>query len=238
MNILILIISNNSCHHYQKNKQVWLSYMNRFPTIRCFFIEYSNSIYNSNKIEENTFFLQGEEKFENILLKTLDSMEYFMKSDIPFDYIVRTNLSSVWDFDRLQTHLSELPKEGIYSGHIGPYYHLEDHYFWFYFIGGMGIIMSRDIVSLLLENRVIAESFKNMDDIDIGYAMHQLNIPIIEFRYCLIDSMKSFENNKEEILKKNAIFYRAKSETDDRSDEPVYMQKIVNILYSNLSISK
>jgi len=233
MNILVLIISNDSLPHYRENKKVWLSYMNRYPTIRCFFIEYSTSMEENQQtcIEGNTFYLKGEESFENILLKTLDSMDFFMNSDIPFDYVVRTNLSSIWDFDRLQIYLSDLPKEGIYTGHIGPYYHLQHLYFWFHFIGGMGIIMSRDVVKRLLENRTIAESFKNMDDIDIGYTMHQLNIPIIRFHYGEVDSMENFEKNKENIKMKQTIFYRGKSSSTDRSDEPIYMQKVVDLLY-------
>ena len=233
MNILVLIISNHSLPHYQRNKEVWLSYMNRYPNISCYFLEYEN---NDSKtypyIQDNYIYLKGEESFDNILIKTLDSIDYFLHtSDIPFDYIVRTNLSSIWDFDRLQDHLVHLPKEGIYTGHIGPYYHLVHHYFMFHFIGGMGITMSRDVGERLISNREIAESFKNMDDIDIGYTMHQLGIPIIQYYYCLIHSMESFNENREKIARKEAIFYRAKSRTEDRSDEPEYMQKIVDLLY-------
>jgi len=233
MNILVLIISNNSLLHYQLNKAVWLSYMNRFPNIRCYFIEYTNDDSNTYPyLEDNHCYLKGEESFDNILIKTLDSIDYFLHyTAVPFDYIVRTNLSSVWDFDRLQDYLYSLPKEGIYTGHIGPYYHLEELYFMFYFIGGMGITMSRDVCEKLIYNREIAESFKNMDDIDIGYTMDQLQIPIIQYYYCLIDSMESFNENREKIARKEEIFYRAKSCTEDRTDEPEYMQKIVDLIY-------
>lgn len=233
MNILVLIISNNSLPHYQCNKEVWLSYMNRFPNIRCYFIEYTNNDTRTYPyIEDNYLYLKGEESFDNILKKTLDSIEYFLYNTVvPFDYIVRTNLSSIWDFDRLQDHLHSLPKEGIYTGHIGPYYHLQNHYFMFYFIGGMGITMSRDICQRLLENREIAESFKNMDDIDIGYTMDKLHIQIVQYYYCLIDSQEVFDQNREKIARKEAIFYRAKSRTIDRTDEPKYMQQIVDLLY-------
>jgi len=248
MNILVLIISNDSLPHYAENKKVWLSYMNRYHNIHCFFIEFTplneasqggadSNIHWYDKqcpvIENNTLYLQGEESFENILLKTLNSMDYFLHIDnkIQYDFIVRTNLSSIWDFDKLQSYLETLPKNNIYTGHIGPYYHLQHHHFLFYFIGGMGIIMSRDVCQLLLENRHIAESFKNMDDIDIGYTMNQLNISILPFQYGKIDSLANFEETKEFIKQKDVIFYRAKSSSHDRSEEPIYMKKIVELLY-------
>lgn len=235
MNILVLIISNDSLPHYAENKKVWLSYMNRYPNIHCFFIEFNNHLdITCPVIDNNTLYLQGKESFENILLKTLNSMEYFLYVDnkIHYDFIVRTNLSSIWDFDKLQSYFEILPKHKIYTGHIGPYYHLTNHNFLFYFIGGMGIIMSNDVCQLLLKNRQIAESFKNMDDIDIGFAMNQLNISIIPFQYGKIDSLENFEETKEFIKQKDIIFYRAKSSYHDRSDEPLYMKKIVEILYA------
>jgi hypothetical protein len=61
--------------------------------------------------------------------------------------------------------------------------------------------------------------------------MHELNIPIIRFHYGQVDSMENFEKNKDNIQSKQTIFYRAKSSSDDRSEEPIYMQKIVDILY-------
>lgn len=230
--ILILVISNAHMQHYNSNKDVWLSYMNKYDNIDCFFIEYTNEI-ESITVENNTVFIKGEEKFENIIHKTLDSMDYFMNSDKHYDFIIRTNLSSIWDFDKLQDYLNTLPKTNIYAGLRGPFYNKTTYNFWFYFIGGMGIIMSNDICKLLIKNRNITESFKDMDDTDIGYTMHQFNIPLLEINYCYIYSMSSFENNLNSIMNKEHFFYRAKSESNDRLDEPIYMKKIVDIIYNS-----
>ena len=79
MKILILIISNDSLSHYKNNKKVWEMYMNHYSNIDCYFIE--NSI-DDTKIypytENNTIYFKGEESFENILIKTINAIEYCM----------------------------------------------------------------------------------------------------------------------------------------------------------------
>jgi hypothetical protein len=235
MNILILIISSDSLSHYKKNKEVWKLYMNKFSNIHSYFIENSmNETNESPYLEGDTLYCKGEESFQNILKKTINGIEYFMKSDIHYDFIVRTNLSSVWCFDSLVCYLKTLPKTNVYSGPRGPYYNLENHHFWFYFVGGMGIIMSNDICQLLIKNRTIAESFNNMDDIDIGYTMHTLNIPILPINYAGVDSLSDYEQKKSTIQWNEPIFYRAKSISDNREDEPIYMDKMVRHIYPEL----
>ena len=234
MKILFLIISNDSLSHYKNDKKVWELYMNNYENIDCYFIENNNDELNKNNypcIENNTIYFKGEELFENILVKTINAIEYFMK-DKYYEFVVRTNLSSVWDMDKLQTYLESLPSTNIYTGPRGPYYHLQKLYFMFYFVGGMGIIMSNDVCKLLVENRNIAESFKNMDDIDIGYTMNQLNIPILPINYFVVNSMMDFKEKQNTIKQREHIFYRCKCNDENRHDEPIYMSNIVNLLYN------
>ena len=233
MNILVLIISNDSLPHYKENREVWRSYMNNYSNIHSYFIE--NSMDESKTypfIENNTIYFKQEETFQNIIVKTLNSIDYFIKSDIHYDFVVRTNLSSVWDFDVLQSYLKTLPSEKVYSGTPGPYYHLQNLNFLFYFIGGMGIIMSNDVCKILIDNRTITESFKNMDDIDIGYTMHCLNIPHIHKKYYDITSLSDFEEKYDIVKKKEELYYRAKCCDQYRDTEPIYMRKIANLLYN------
>jgi hypothetical protein len=121
--------------------------------------------------------------------------------------------------------------QNVYSGPRGPYYHLQEHYFWFYFVGGMGIIMSNDICNLLVKHRSTAETFKNMDDIDIGYTMHTLNVPILPINYYDVNSLSDFEEKQSIVNWNEHIFYRAKCCTENRDDEPIYMSKMVKLIY-------
>jgi hypothetical protein len=103
MNILILIISNDSLPNYKKNKEVWELYMNIKSNIHCYFIENSTDVTKTYPyIDNNTLYFKGEESFQNILEKTINGMEYFMNSNFQYDFVVRTNLSSVWCFEKLE----------------------------------------------------------------------------------------------------------------------------------------
>ena len=233
MNILVLIISSNNLPIYEKNKEVWRTYMNLYSNIDSFFIEYHSEL--SLKKENNTIYLPGKECFENILSKTLISLDYFInKSNKKYDFVVRTNLSTVWDFHYLLKYLEMLPKEKVYAGPIGPYYHVENGVFWFHFAGGMSIIMSIDVCELLLlpEKQKIAKEFNNMDDIDIGYTLHISGIYLTPFEYFKVNSLHQFYQFESTIQSKKYLCYRAKSESKNRNEEPECMKNIVKLLYT------
>ena len=239
MNILVLIISSNTIPIYESDKEVWRLYMNKLINIDAYFIEYKQEIEEIVlDLKINTLFLPGEESFPNIIHKTLNSFDYFMQNSTKkYDFIVRTNLSTVCNFYNLEKYLSNLPtKEYIYCGPYGPYYNLETFKLWFNFVGGIGIIMSRDVCELLLEptNRKIAEDFKNMDDIDIGYVMHTLNIPLLGIEYCKVNSIVELHNSLPIINDKTHIFYIVKSSSENREEEPECMRNIISIIYSDL----
>jgi len=222
MRILILIVSSENLNVYKKEKALWRTYMTSHSEIDAYFIE-SRLDVSTTYIENQTIYTHGEESYEQLIPKTLDALQLCMSTD--YDYIIRTNLSMVWDFNALYTYLQNCPKERFYAGQYGPYYNKETLDYWFHFVGGMGIIMSKDIATLLLENRTITESFPDVDDINIGYTMHCLGVPIKLIYFC--DWEKSIDCAKS----KSNFFYRMKQEGTDRENEPALIEKLLSILY-------
>jgi hypothetical protein len=165
MKVLMLVISSDSEPVYAEHRKIWSKYMNSNPYIHCYFIQYRDA---PQALEENTFWLQGEESFPDILTKTFHSIDYFLKKD-SYDFIVRTNLSSVWNFNVLLENLKTLPTEKVYNGIIGNDKGIV-------FVSGSGFIMSEDVARGLLQNCQIAQSVRVMDDVDIGYTLNKLGI--------------------------------------------------------------
>lgn len=120
MQILVLIISSDTLPIYKSNKEVWRSYMNTFPNIDSYFIEYNPDIDiesgdKTGKLENDTLFFQGKECFENIIHKTLNSLDFFINKSIKkYDFVIRSNLSTICDFTILEKYLYELPTKKKY----------------------------------------------------------------------------------------------------------------------------
>jgi hypothetical protein len=220
MRILILIISSENLPIYKKEKELWRTYMTSHSDIDAYFIESKTGI-SKTYVENQTIYTNGEESYEQLIHKTLDALEFCMPSQ--YDYIIRTNLSTVWDFNTLYRYLQNCPKEGFYAGQYGPYYNKKTLQYWFHFVGGMGIIMSKDVAVLLLENRAITESFRDIDDVDIGYTMYQLGVQIQLIYFC------GWENCMDCVEKRSHFFYRMKQE--DRENEHILIEKLLSVLY-------
>jgi hypothetical protein len=209
----MLIISSDNDPVYAEHRKVWSSYMNSNSQIECYFIQYRNG---PQAIEGNTFWLEGKESFPAILNKTLDSLDFFLKNN--YDFIIRTNMSSIWNFTALLKHLETLPSEKVYNGAIGNHGIIQ-------FVSGSGFIMSPDVAKLLLENRQIAESVKVMDDVDIGYTLNKVGIE------CSLGKRRDFyyrEMYDKSIYDSTVYHYRIKwHNTNMRYEEVEVMRELL-----------
>ena len=206
MKVLILIISSDTEPVYDEHRKVWLSYMNSKKEIECYFIQYRDG---PQAIEGNTFWLEGKESFSAIITKTLDSLDYFLKRG-SYDFIIRTNMSSLWNFNALLKYLETLPSEKVYNGFIG-------HFNNFQFASGSGYIMTSDICNLLIQNRQLVESYPELDDVAVGFSLNKLGInPSWGRRNCTL------------IYDETSYHYRFKN--IDRSVEKNNMIRILNLI--------
>lgn len=176
--VLILVIySSNPL--YDAQQHFWRQYMNSSPDISCYFITFDNVP--TITLDGDTLRIPGVETYEGITLKTLDALEYFLTRD-SYDFIIRTNISSIWDYPRLLTHLTTLPRTLVYSGRPGGT-RGEMTY-----ASGSGMILTPDVCAKLLNARDFALQFQIVDDVDIGFTFQHLGIPLTDgIRHDLYD---------------------------------------------------
>lgn len=211
----MLIISSDTDPVYAEHRKVWSSYMNSNPCIDSYFIQYREG---PQQLVGNTFWLPGKESFKGIITKTIDSIEYFLKKK-DYDYIVRTNMSSLWNFDALLSFLNTLPKERVYSGVIGNHHGIQ-------FASGSGFIMTKDIANLLISNRNTAEAVGIIDDVDIGYTMKTLGVHILPGRRTDFYSMEMYLSHT---YNPSTYHYRIKWTNNNlRSEEAVAMKFLLS----------
>jgi hypothetical protein len=217
----MLVISSDTYPVDKHHREVWRTYMKSHPDVHCFFLE-SRPLVFVPTLSADTLTLRGVERYGTILGKTLDSLEYFLTRHL-YDYVVRTNLSSVWDFKALLAYLETLPRSRVYAGQTGvnPETGLE-------FASGSGIVMSADVARTLLANRRIALTLSAFDDVAIAKALLASGIrPTPQPRVDFI-SLKHYEDHADKIPPKT-FHYRVKHERwdGDRMEEPEIMRRLL-----------
>ena len=146
--------------------------------------------------ENKTLFVKGDEcLIPGILHKTVEALTYFLSLTPTYDYVWRTNLSSVLDFAGLQKYLSSLDKGGgFYGGYIGKAAsgatvsgatesgHLNP----IFFASGAGFLMSRDVALFLVENKSLLR-WDLIDDVAIG-ALLEPRFGIVPIDRCWVQT--------------------------------------------------
>lgn len=244
MKVLILILSSPGINDiYTLHKDIWEQYMNSNPDIDCYFMEYKSDEVPENEsivVKGNTIYIRGVESLHpGCFNKTIDCFDFFrknkdnnkvdtnnkpLKSLYDYDYIIRTNLSSLWNFNALIKHLETLPKNGTYSGFRGYHDNIT-------FASGAGMVMTPDIVELVITHRKIAESYDYMDDVIIALILSKFNISSIPAKRTDLYSMNMFNNFK---FNNNDYHYRIKwTDLSMRHEEYYVMMKILDMINSS-----
>jgi hypothetical protein len=229
--IIILILSSNN-ELYNEFKRLQLLYLIKFnQLINYFFIEFKDQ--NEDIIEiDNTLYVKGIESITpGMIIKTCVAINY-LKNKYDYDFIFRTNLSTLINIPKLYQYIYTLPKDNICSG-----------FDVFGFITGTGIIMPKKVAEL------VADNYKNFnynsihEDVLISNIFRFYNIthiPPLNYYWGLIVNTTDSEKplwkiyNTENVYKEfdyldNILHYRIKNE--DRNIDFLYFKYLLNKLY-------
>lgn len=220
MKLIVLILANNN-NLYLECQKIWKSYMNTCPNISSYFIKYSSNLSDEVLVENDTIFIKGRESYiPGCLDKTIKSIEFLLKTS-DFDFIFRTNMSSVVDLNKLNNLLTTC-KNDCY-GFIG--YHNDTK-----FASGAGMLFSRKLCNYLINNNKFLH-YELLDDLAIGSFLQSRNIEIFPLtRFEVYD----YENNINDISKdliKDYYHFRCKSINNNEIKTLLMMQKIVELIY-------
>lgn len=142
MKILCLIIDNAPQESwratYDHHRSIWHSLLDLSPNVDGYFLYADPALCTDYSVEDRRFTIRGTESYETILTKTLKAIEVLLADH---DYVVRTNISSLYDFGLLSRR--NLPRQDLYAGFIGHSDHGP-------YVGGSGMILSPDVARKLL----------------------------------------------------------------------------------------
>jgi hypothetical protein len=229
MKLLNLIIYSTNIPEYEEMYKIQTEYLKK-NCIEHYFIIFSkniNEMFGENSdivIYDNIIYIKGSETFiPGILRKTISAIEIF-KDRTDFDYIVRSNISEIVNFDLLNRKLSEFnldyggakykkltwldPRAGIFDW---SYYNRK-------FIQGNAIIISNNFKNIIIENKKKI-NFNIIDDVAFGLFYEDL-----KHKYNLKDVITFEERINANSYEEDVVFYRNKHE--DRKTDVINMKKI------------
>ena len=217
----MLVISSDSYPVYKHHREVWRTYSKSHPEIDCYFLECRPLVFLPT-LTSDTLTLRGIERYGTILGKTIEALEYFLTRRL-YDYVVRTNLSSVWDFKELRRYLDTLPRQRVYAGQVGvnPDTGLE-------FASGSGFVLSADVARTLLANKHIALTLPAFDDVAVAKALLASGIrPTPAPRVDFIHLAHYTEHHDK--IPAGTFHYRVKHADylGDRMEEPEIMRRLL-----------
>jgi len=221
MKLIILILANDT-DKYLEMQNLWILYMKTHNNINVFFIKYTNVLTGNIYINDDIIYIPGYESLvPGCLDKTIKSIEYLLNNNFDFDFIFRTNLSSVVNLQKIYNLLSNNIN---YAGVIGLYGDTN-------FASGAGILLSKKYCNFLIENQKKLD-YSLIDDVSIGKFLNKINkfeiTPLT--RHETYNYSNNLNNLSNEIIN-DYYHFRCKSSLDHTKTIDI-MKKIIKLIYN------
>lgn len=156
---------------YDLHRRIWNACLDQNPDVEGFFLRADPALVCDHVVEGRVFTARGHERYDTIFEKTRKAIEVLLGDH---DYVIRTNLSSLYDFPLLRRRV--LPAEGLYIGCLG----YTDHG---PFVSGSGMILSLDVAKKLL-SPPSGLVLSGCDDVAISQILRARGVvPLHEPRY-------------------------------------------------------
>lgn len=175
MKLIIGVIASRDSY-YDSFKDIWIQNVTRFNRrsalkLDVYFL-YCQSIsteYGVMSIGDHVydFFCNDHESFPNILKKTVVFFQYLCHHT-SFDYVLRSNVSTLFDFEKLILWLQQKPRTlffaGTFIGNLDPS---------FIALSGTNLSFSNDLVHLMAQQLKYTEYRSVLDDVAISHFLFQ-----------------------------------------------------------------
>ena len=234
----MLVLASNNNNIYKNCRKVWKAYMNTDPTIKVFFV-YGNLEEPLTDYDKDTdlVFPDIYSGYPIYITKTIEAMKV-INTKITYDFFIRTNLSTFWDFAKLHLHLNELPVSNCYSGD-GP---LPGYNSNGYYLSGTDTIVTPEMITSIISNTQLVD-FYLVEDAAMGkYFNGVMGAPMLPNRICFfedictINEVDKIDERINKAISNNKDHYRVKSSSNrEEVDLFIYvclLYKIYNIKFN------
>jgi hypothetical protein len=232
--INLVLYSNND--EYNEMYKLTREYYKKFNNVKTIYYKFDETISKEYELNDDILNIKGKETFiPGILDKTIKAFQ-FVNDHYNFNYVVRSNISTLVDFNLLTKYLEHNQidyggglKLSLYE--ISQSYGIKDStYFGTEYASGTSIIISKKLLSNIINNKNKIK-YNFIDDVALGlFVSENKNDIIIKYvpdkHFIMI---KSYEDQSElinDIKDKEYIFYRNRQ--TDRKMDLLQMKTIIN----------
>lgn len=226
---IVLIMAANL--NYRMYRKVWKHYMFKDANIKVMFA-YGKS--NKNLIDYNKDYDIISNIPESIgIAKILDAFK-IIEERFTYDYLIRTNLSTFWDFAKLHKHFDTLPTENCYSGD-GPLPFYNKHG---YYLSGTDTIVTPEMIASINRNNDKVNKHV-IDDMAMGlYFNGILGVPMLPTnKICFFEDIQNvhqideIRNRIDDAIKNDKTHYRVKNKGDREKLDGCVYRELLNKIY-------
>jgi hypothetical protein len=216
----LVLFSNDP--DYNCMYEITSNYYKKFTNVKTVYYTFSEDINDEYILVDDILYIKGTETYiPGITIKTIQSFEYF--KNYPFDYLIRSNISTIVNFDVLNKDLHK--KNVEYGGTVRKIDAVDEKngiidktYFGVHYVLGTSIILSKNALYSLLSHKKYIH-YDIIDDVSIGLLFKE---------HTSIKPQQIGVRSTDQSIKKNVTFYRNK--TEDRNSDCVQMKKIIKKL--------
>jgi len=235
---VILILASNNSEIYINQRKIWKIYKDIDPSIKVYFTygELDCELEDFDP-ESDLVYPEIKECYPISFFKTTNAMKHIHNS-VTYDFFIRTNISTFWDFKKLHLHLNSLPTSNCYSGD-GP---LPNYTSDGYYLSGTDTIVTPEMIDSMLNN-LDKVNFEVVEDSAMGLYFHGvMGVPMIKNRICFFEDITSTSeiekvvNRIDEAIKNDRDHYRVKTLYANRAEIDMFIYKILLKKIYNLSL--
>jgi hypothetical protein len=167
MKCVVLVIASHS-EAFDGFKQIWEEHWNQsadhLRDCKCFYL-YNDPNFTEMRKDGSNLYFPYEETYPapGLLLKTMDALAYLETQNITFDFLLRTNLSSLFNWRAFMQFINSKSPKSLVAG--VPYNTRR--------MSGMCMILSSDVVQQIRQRRSQLD-FDLPDDEAINNILHQM----------------------------------------------------------------
>jgi hypothetical protein len=217
--ILNLVLYSDNNDYYKEMFSILNNFYNNFNYnqnlfVKTYYYKYNNNIQNDIELIDNIINIKGEESIvPGALEKTLIALKYIENEIDGYDYVIRSNISTIIDFNSMSI---ELEKKPIMYGstlnicliHIDiPSGITTTKYFNTWFASGTNIIISKQCCKMLINNIDLIDK-TIIDDVAFGILFKKLNINcelLTDNKFVFVEKINDFLNKKHIVYSNNYI---------------------------------